>query len=352
MDIGLFLEFPRREQQTTYQAFQEGLNIVDEAERLGVKSVWLAEYHFNPGRVLSAPITIASNLAGRTKSIRIGLAVHILPLSNPVRVAEEIATLDHLSNGRIDFGIGRGTFPNVHEGYGVPFEESRDRFAENLEIIIGAWTNDRFTFQGKYFNCNDLQIEPKPLQNPYPPIKVGVTSAESFPIIGALGFPIFVNPSRVFNLDDLSLPINEYRKAWREAGHMGNGYVGVRIPIYLADNKQDAYVAPKDSAMFSAHRLGARVASYAGQQGTSGNWGLEGDRILQMNYDQWLDNKVVFGDPDSVTQRLIQLRDSLGIDQLVYEINLGNQLTYEQQIHSLRLFNSEVLPHLIPIVKS
>ena len=101
--------------------------------------------------------------------------------------------------------------------------------------IITLW------FKGKYFNCDDLQIEPKPLQNPYPPIKVGVTSAESFPIIGAQGFPIFVNPSRVFNLDDLSLPINEYRKAWREAGHAGNGYVGIRIPIYLANNKQDAH---------------------------------------------------------------------------------------------------------------
>ena len=346
MDIGLFLEFPRREQQTTNQAFQEGLKIVDEAEHLGVQSVWLAEYHFNPGRVLSAPIIIASHLAGRTKSIRIGLAVHILPLSNPVRVAEEIATLDHLSGGRIDFGIGRGTFPNVHEGYGVPFEESRDRFDENLEIIIQAWTADRFTFHGKYFSCDDLQIEPKPLQDPYPPIKVGVTSAESFPIIGAMGFPIFVNPSRVFNLDDLSTPISEYREAWRKSGHAGNGYVGVRIPIYLADTKQDAYSAPKESAMFSAHRLGARVASYAGHQGTTGDWGLEGDRILRMEYDDWLDNKVVFGDPDNVAKRLIQLKDTLGMDQLVYEINLGNQLSYEQQIYSLRLFNSNVLPHL------
>ena len=108
MNVGLFLEFPRRENGTYQEAFQEGFALVDEAESQGVQSVWLAEYHFNAGRVRSAPITIASALAARTQNIRIGLAVHILPLGNPVRIAEEIATLDHISEGRIEFGVGRG----------------------------------------------------------------------------------------------------------------------------------------------------------------------------------------------------------------------------------------------------
>ena len=346
MDIGLFLEFPRREEGTQQEAFQEGFALVDEAESLGVQSVWLAEYHFNAGRVLSAPITIASAVAARTKNIRIGLAVHILPLGNPVRVAEEIATLDHISQGRIEFGIGRGTFPNVHEGYGVPFTESRGRFEESLEFIIKAWTTESFSFEGEYYQCQDLDIEPKPLQDPHPPIRVGVTSSESFPIIGRMGYPIFVNPSRVFTLEELAGPIQQYRQAWKEAGHEGEGHVGVRVPIYVAPTAEAAYEDPQESAMFSVRRLGDRVGSYANYGGTTGDWAAQSERILGMSYDDWLRDKVVYGTPDAVTGRLLQLKQILGLDQLVYEINYGNQLSNKQQLKSLHLFNEEVLSQL------
>ena len=121
MEFGLFLEFPRREGGTEHEAFSDAFALVDQAEEQGVDSVWLAEYHFNPGRVLASPVTICSAIAARTERIRIGLAVLLLPLGNPIRIAEEIATLDHISEGRVDFGVGRGTFPNVHEGFNVPF---------------------------------------------------------------------------------------------------------------------------------------------------------------------------------------------------------------------------------------
>ena len=134
MELGLFLEFPVREGSNENEAFKESFALVDQAEELGVPSVWMAEYHFNPGRVLASPVTILSAIAARTQSIRLGTAVLLLPLANPVRVAEEIATLDQISDGRVEFGIGRGTFPNVHEGFGVPFEESRGRFEESIEI--------------------------------------------------------------------------------------------------------------------------------------------------------------------------------------------------------------------------
>jgi alkanesulfonate monooxygenase SsuD/methylene tetrahydromethanopterin reductase-like flavin-dependent oxidoreductase (luciferase family) len=346
MNIGLFLEFPRRENGTYQEAFQEGFALVDEAESLGVQSVWLAEYHFNAGRVLSAPITVASALAARTQNIRIGLAVHILPLGNPVRIAEEIATLDHISQGRIEFGVGRGTFPNVHEGYGVPFIESRGRFEESLEIITKAWTTESFSFTGEYYQCQDLDIEPKPLQDPFPPIRVGVTSAESFPLVGRMGFPIFVNPSRVFTLDDLAEPIQQYRQAWKSAGHAGEGEVGVRVPIYVAGTAEAAYSDPQQSAMFSMQRLGKRVGSYATYGGTTGDWSAESERILGMSYDDWLRDKVVYGTPENVTERLQRLKQVLGLDQLIFEINYGNQLSHDQQLNSLRMFNNEVLPQL------
>jgi alkanesulfonate monooxygenase SsuD/methylene tetrahydromethanopterin reductase-like flavin-dependent oxidoreductase (luciferase family) len=142
MDFGLFLEFPCRDGMTEPDAFAECFALADEAEVCGVDSVWLAEYHFSPISVLSAPVTVASAIAARTRSMRIGLAVALLPLGQPVRIAEEIATLDHISQGRVEFGIGRGTFPETHDGFNSPFAESRDRFDEYLDIIIKAWTTE------------------------------------------------------------------------------------------------------------------------------------------------------------------------------------------------------------------
>ena len=141
MDFGLYVEFASREGVSQHEVFRESFALVDEAERLGVDSMWLAEYHFMAGRsVLSAPVPIACAIASRTKRARVGLAVLLLPLGNPIRLAEEVATLDHISQGRLEFGIGRGTFPNIHEGFRVPFTESRRRFEEYLDIILKAWT--------------------------------------------------------------------------------------------------------------------------------------------------------------------------------------------------------------------
>ena len=120
MHTGLFLEFPALDDVTDQQAFQHGFQMAEEAERLGVESVWLAEYHFIPFSVLSSPVMVATAIAGRTERIRIGLGVLLLPLGNPIRIAEEIATLDHISQGRLDFGVGRGTFPEHHDAFLSP----------------------------------------------------------------------------------------------------------------------------------------------------------------------------------------------------------------------------------------
>ena len=347
MHLGLFLEFPRPSGSTYQEAFDRSFAIVDEAERMGVDSVWLAEYHFNPGRVLSSPIMIATAIAARTERIRVGLAVQCLPLGHPVRLAEEAATLDQLSNGRLEYGVGRGTFPNVHEGFNTPFGESRGRFEESLEIIKRAWTQDSFTFEGEFYQCRDLCVEPKPRQDPHPPIRVGITSAESFPITGRMGYPILINPSRVFTLDELAHHIGEYRRAWQETGQPGDPEVGLRVPIYVADTEEKAYSDPREGAVFMAQRLGQRVVSYADYGATTGDWQSEGDRILDMDYDDWLRDKVAYGTPDMVAERLRQLEKELGLTQIIYEIDLGNHLPVELQLNSLRLFNQEVVPQLV-----
>ncbi len=346
MELGLFLEFPVREGSTENEAFKESLALVDQAEELGVPSVWMAEYHFNPGRVLSSPITISSAIAARTQRIRLGTAVLLLPLANPVRVAEEIATLDQISDGRVEFGIGRGTFPNVHEGFGVPFSESRGRFEESIEIILKAWTTESFSFEGEHFNIPELSVNPKPFQQPHPPIRVGVTSAESFPILGQMGFDILINPSRVFALPELKPSIEEYRKEWKDAGHEGEGKVGLRIPVYLSHDAQKAHDEPMESALFSMGRLSDRVASYAGHAGTLGDWGSQAERVRNMTYDDWLRDKVAYGTPKAVSEKLGALSQELALDQVMFEINFGNLIPLKNQSNSLRLMMEEVAPNL------
>ncbi len=346
MHTGLFLEFPALDEVTDQQAFQQGFQIAEEAERLGVESVWLAEYHFIPFSVLSAPVMVATAIASRTERIRIGLGVLLLPLGNPIRIAEEIATLDHICQGRLDFGVGRGTFPEHHDAFLSPYAESRGRFEEYLEIILRAWTTEQFSFEGEHYKCHDLAVRPKPYQKPHPPIRIGVTSAETFPIIGRMGYPLFVNPSRVFALDDLAEHVNAYRKAWQDAGHPGEGSIGIRLPVYLAETEGQAYEEPRESALVSMQGIGQRVAVSASREGTTGNWQAESDHILGMTYDDWLRDKVVFGTPDSVLDRLLQLTESLQLSHIVFEHNLGRRIPHELQMNSVRLLMDKVVPHL------
>ena len=267
MEFGLFMEFPAPDGYTDQQTFQQGFTLVDEAESMGVDSVWLAEYHFSPFSVLSAPLTVATALAARTKKIRLGFGVLLLPLNNPIRVAEEVATLDHISQGRLDFGIGRGTFPDHHDAFNSPFPESRGRFEEYLEIILKAWNTEQFSFEGEHYQCHELKVRPKPYQDPHPPIRVGITSAETFPIIGRMGFPIFINPSRVFSLPELAPSIQQYREAWKQAGHPGEGNVGLRVPVYAADKAEDAYNQPTDG---KRHGVGDQPGQPGGWQCLTG----------------------------------------------------------------------------------
>ena len=344
MDFGVFIEFPCREGMTEREAFTECFALADEAEALGVDSVWLAEYHFSPISVLSSPITIARAIAARTQRIRIGLAVVLLPLGNPIHLAEDVATLDHISQGRVEFGVGRGTFPDTHDGFNSPYAESRERFDEYLEIILKAWTTERFSFTGKHYHCEDLYVRPKPLQTPHPPIRVGITSEVTFPLVGRMGFPIIINPSRVFALSELGPYIQQYRRAWHDAGHAGTPQVGLRVPLYVAETAERAYEEPKASTMMAVQGLGNRVAGSASRLGTTGDWSAEAEHLRGMTYDDWLRDKVVYGTPEVVLDRLQQLTEELDLTQILYEVNYGRQLPYELQLKNLRLINERVIP--------
>ena len=164
-EFGVFHEFQRRPGQSEAEAFTTAFEQVDAAERWGLDAIWLAEIHMAPERsVCSVPMTIASAIAARTKNIKIGTGVQVLPLCQPLRLAEDTATVDHISHGRLIFGVGRSGFPRAYEAYGIPYGESPERFAEVLEVVKRAWTEETFSFAGKYYNYENVCIVPKPYQ--------------------------------------------------------------------------------------------------------------------------------------------------------------------------------------------
>ena len=349
MEFGLFVEFPSREGTTQAQIFKDSMELIQAAEDSGSEGVWLAEYHFDPGRsVLSAPVTVAGAVAARTKKVKIGLAVHVLPLRNPVQIAEEIATLDHLSDGRLDFGIGRAAFPRIYQGYGFDYAESRDRFDECLEIILRSWTEERFSFKGKFYQYDDLCVVPKPLQKPHPPIRIGATSEDTFELVGRMGYPIFINPSRVTTLLDLTPLVAEFHQAREKAGHAGQVDVGLRVPVYVAETKEKAYSEPKESTMFQMQRLINVITQSIGEAGISAgdDRAAQAERLKAMTYEDVLANTVVYGTPESVVERLQQLQEELGLTQVIYEVNFGCNVPLEHQIKAVQLINEQVAPNL------
>src|SRR5207244_8075444 len=213
MEFGMFHEFPSLPGRSEGEAFDEAMEQVDAAERLRLDVMWLAELHFEPRRsVLSAPLSIASAIAARTRHIKIGTAVQVLPLCHPMRLAEEVATVDQISHGRLIFGVGRSGFPRVYEAYGIPYTESKERFAETLEIIKRAWADEPLAFSGKYFSFNGIPVTPKPFSPQGPEIRIAINSPDSFPAAGMQGLPVF-GAVRLGTLSELGPNLRLYRES-------------------------------------------------------------------------------------------------------------------------------------------
>src|SRR5438132_633264 len=178
MQFGLFYEAPEDSRYTHAERYAEMLDLMAYGETLGFDVVWMAEIHFGGAfSLLSAPLMVVPVIAQRTRRIRIGTAVTLLPLHHPLSLAEQAATADLLSGGRLEFGVGRGSIPSQFHGFRVPVAENRARFDEALEIIRLAWTRERFSHRGAFWEVEDVSVVPKPLQRPHPPIRVSVITA-------------------------------------------------------------------------------------------------------------------------------------------------------------------------------
>jgi len=346
MEFGMFHEFQRLPGASDASAFADSLAQVDAAERMGLDAMWLAELHFNPERsVLAAPLLLATAIAARTTRMKIGTAVQVLPLCHPLRLAEEIATVDQLSNGRLIFGVGRSGFAHTYKTYGVDYGESRERFTETLAIVKRAFSEERFSHAGKFFTYENVRLAPRPLQRPWPEIRVAAASPDTYEEMGTMGHPIFV-AARIGNLSELAPNVKTFRDAWRKAGHPGRGAVYLRVPVYVADTDEAAREEPRESILHLLRTIGANLAASANLASARAieNRAERGARMQTIDYEEVLRERMIVGTPAKVIARLKQLEAELGLDGILAELNPGSRIPHARVMTALRLLCEEIIP--------
>ena len=346
MEFGMFHEFPSLPGRSDSEAFDEAMEQVDAAERLGLDVMWLAELHFEPRRsLLSAPLSIASAIAARTRRIKIGIAVQVLPLCHPLRLAEEAATVDQLSRGRLIFGVGRSGVAQTYEAYGVPYAESRERFLEILDIIERAWTEPSFSYRGKYHSFNEVAVVPKPYQKPTPPIRIAASTPDTFPAIGRRGAPIFASV-RHTSWAALAEQIRSYHDAWRSAGHPGRGEVFVSAPTYLAETAEAARAEPRDSIMHFYQEQANLLEGAARlvDPETAARRMRRVRQLREIDYDEAINTNALVGTPDMIAERLRALQAEIGLCGILAELNCGGRIPHHCVLNAMRLLCETVKP--------
>ncbi|HYS16451.1 MAG TPA: LLM class flavin-dependent oxidoreductase [Candidatus Binatia bacterium] len=345
MHFGIFIEELRHgSDEATW--FRETFELVEAAEAWGIDGVWLGEIHFNPGRsVLSSPIALAGFIAARTRRVRVGTAIQVLPLSNPLRIAEDVATIDHLSEGRFDFGIGRSGSPRAYDALGIPYAESQARFQENLAVILQAWKGERFSFEGKFYRFQNVAVSPRPVQRPHPPLRMAANSRETFPFVGRAGLPLFVGV-RDLDIPELRVHLQTYRKAWRDAGHPGDGDVCLRLPVYAAPSEREALDEPRENITYFYRRHAELTRSGLGRADTGPEERRRtlSEKVDELTYEEILRTRVAFGTAAGLIDRIAQVRDELGLTGVVAELNPGGLLPMERMQRTLRVLTHEVMP--------
>ncbi|MCH2527072.1 MAG: LLM class flavin-dependent oxidoreductase, partial [Dehalococcoidia bacterium] len=239
MKFGLFhsVQLPDPTRQQEY--YDEALDQVLWAEQLGYESVWFTEHHFSRHGIVSATFSVLSYLAAKTSDIRLGTAVTVLPFHSPIDVAEQTATVDLLSNGRLDLGVGRGYQWGEFNRLNIPMDEADRRFKEALDVLIKGWTSKMaFDHAGEFWTFNDMTVHPKPIQNPHPPLWVAASSQASMDRIAQNGWNLLIGQGESFA--KVGEQINYFGSAVGEAGSKFDPYqVTVARAMYThKDEKQ------------------------------------------------------------------------------------------------------------------
>jgi alkanesulfonate monooxygenase SsuD/methylene tetrahydromethanopterin reductase-like flavin-dependent oxidoreductase (luciferase family) len=366
LKVGDELPWPLRKQhfkpEVAVRTYAEHLEAWEELDRLGYDGVGFNEHHTSPYGLMNSPNLLAASAAQRTKRLKLLIYGNLLPLHEPLRLAEELAMLDCLSNGRIVSGFARG-IPREHNVYRVPLQESRARFEEAWEIIRRAWTEEAFSYEGQFWSYQDVAIWPRPVQQPHPPVWVPVTTSKEtiewaaehdIPITPGIGSPglredivryyarCLKQHGRQLTPDHLIMSTTAYvadskARAVQESGPytlyfnrtlFSHGNVTDANPLldagYLTSSSMD-YVRPENRASAARTRDEYRGLTMA-------------DLERQAEQQPW-------GPPDEVRERIIAAAQHTGANTVLVSLNRG-AMPHDMFLEQIRRFGTEVLPAL------
>ena len=340
MKFGIFYTLQWHESKTQEQSLLDALEQIELADKLGIDGVWLGEHHFSRHGLLSGIWSFAGMVAARTKRIRIGTAVIVLPFHNPIVVAEEAAMLDILSGGRLDFGVGSGYQRQEFDGLGVDVEESRERFRESVDVIIKAWTEEPLMFHGKYTNVDNLSVIPKPLQKPHPPMYLAIsTSPTSVEFAARKNIsPILGGPTSVMGqaVDVLNL--------WRgKMDEFGHDHTIVDVPaamnIYVTPTNEEAERDAAELADFSK-----KILLKIGSPGKDGKMPKGYESWVTRQKDRSKDSMFLplQGTPERVAERIEAVRQA-GVQHLFGEFGFPGS-PQDKVLRAIEMFATEVMP--------
>ena len=354
LKFGLFYIVPWHEDTTQERALNEALEQIELADQLGIDEVWLGEHRFSRHGLLSGIWSFLGAVAGRTKNIRIGTAVIVLPLHNPILVAEEVAMLDVISGGRFNFGIGAGYQRQEFEGVGVDIDESRERFHEAVDVMIKAWTEEKLTYHGKFTNVDDLWVLPKPVQKPYPPLFQAVsTSPASVEFAASRQIQVIAGGPT-----DIMGQAPQVIQLWRQKMEE-HGYEHAHLDppmsksIYVAPTMEEAETDPIGLEDFSS-----RILRSIGSNGAPIGMPMDKDGNIAKGYEAWANRQndrdrrddlghaglpPLRGTPEVVVERL-KLVQEAGINHVFGSFGFAG-LPHEKVMRSIELFATQVMPH-------
>ena len=348
MRFGVFFQAPAVAGQSHGQRYGEMFELIAVAESLGFDVAWLAELHFGGAfSLLANPLMLVPIIAERTRRIRIGTAVSLLPLQHPLSLAEQAATADVLSGGRLEFGVGRGSIPSQFHGFRIPLAENRARFDEALAIIRLAWTQERFSFRGTFHQVEELAVVPRPLQQPHPPIRVAVHTPESFAHIANTGLPIYSGTTTT-PLPLLRECMALYRTGLAAAGHAWrDDQMALMFPMHVGATGAAARAAMRPGVRKYYENIRTIFAQIPdGYADHLPRLRIIEDTLANLPYEKFFRDQAMFGDAAELVDRLQAARDEFGLSQIIGWFDQGAMLPRDEVERSMRRFAEQVMPKL------
>jgi natural product biosynthesis luciferase-like monooxygenase protein len=333
--FGLFYIPTARQGYDARTVYQSIFDEVREADRQGWHHVWIAEHHAGElGGLSPSPVVLLAALAAQTKRIRVGAAVAVLPHHNCFHLAEQYAMLDVLSGGRVDLGIGRGFSAHEFQALGVSMASRQQRFEEGIEILVQAWTSDRFSYSSDNYQLTDVEMHPRALQQPHPPIWVAASvNQESFEIAGRYGFNLMLNPySRT--REELRRGVAWYKEALASAGHdAGSKRILLNYHLYVSLDEEAAGTEPRQPLLEYFESVDRAYLKGAGEPRAP---------LEPRDYADLYPHRVMFGTPRSIEAQIREWTN-VGVTDFSFMTQFGS-LSPEHSLASLRLFSREILP--------